>query len=219
METLKLEANYRSDMSKSHMKQIRKQGYVTASVFGHDAEPVSIELKLEDFAKQAKHAEAGAKSLIELKIKGGAKKLDGMVILKEYHKDPLSRKVLDMQFQRINLKEKVSVNVPIVLVGEAAGIKEGGTMEQLLDELHVNCLPTDIPAHITVDVSALDLGDHVRAGDIKLDENVEVLADPDTLICTCVQPHVHKLSAAEEAAEAAAEATAAEVKVEGAASA
>src|ERR1035437_2366040 len=99
MQTLKLEAMYRSDKTKGRMKQIRKQGYVTASVFGHDTEPVSIELKLEDFAKQAKHADAGIKSLIELKITGGPKKLDGMVILKEFYKDPLSRKVLDMQFQ------------------------------------------------------------------------------------------------------------------------
>jgi len=204
METLKLEAIYRSDKTKGHMKQIRKQGYVTASVFGHDAEPVSIELKLEDFAKQAKHAEAGIKSLIELKIKGSPEKTDGMVILKEFYKDPLTRRVLDMQFQRINLDEKVSVSVPIVLIGEAAGLKEGGTVEQPLDELHVSCLPTDIPPRIDVDVSHLNIGDHVRAGDIQLGDNIEVLNDADTLICTCVQPHVYKPSAAEEAAAEAA---------------
>jgi large subunit ribosomal protein L25 len=205
METLKLEAIYRSDKTKGHKNQIRKQGYVTGSVFGHDTEPVAIELKLEDFAKQAKHADAGIKSLIEMKITGGPAKLDGMVVLKEFYKDPLTRKVLDMQFQRINLKEKVSVNVPIIMVGEAAGLKEGGTMEQPLDELHISCLPTDIPPRIVVDVSLLNIGDHVRAGDIQLDGDIEVLNDPDALVCTCVQPHVHKLSAAEAAAEAAAE--------------
>ena len=204
METLKLEANYRSDMTKGRMKQIRKEGYVTGSVFGHDMEPIPIELKLDEFAKQAKAADAGIKSLIDLKITGGPKKLDGMVILKEFYKDPLSRKVLDMQFQRINLKEKVSVNVPIVLVGEAAGIKEGGTIEQPLDELHISCLPTDIPPHIDIDISHLNIGQHVRAGDLNLGENIEVLADPDILICNCMQPHVHKPSDAEAAAEVAA---------------
>ena len=210
METLKLEARYRSDKTKGHKNRIRKQGYVTGSVFGHDDEPFSIELKLEDFAKQAKHADAGIKSLIELKITDGPGKLDGMVILKEFYKDPLSRKVLDMQFQRINLKEKVSVNVPIVMVGEAAGIKEGGTMEQPLDELHVSCLPTDIPPRFDVDVSNLNIGEHIRAGDIKLADSIEMLTDPDALICTCVQPHVQKLSAAEAAAETAAEEAATE---------
>jgi len=206
METLKIEANFRSDMSKSRIKQLRKEGFVTASVFGHDSEPLPIELKLEDFAKQAKHAEAGIKSLIELKVKGGPKKSDGMVILKEFHKDPLTRKVLDMQFQRINLKEKVSVNVPILLIGDAAGTKEGGTLEQQLDELHVNCLPTDIPPHIDVDVTELVLGQHIRVGDITTPENVDVLTDADTLICTCAAPHVHKEveEAAPEAEEGAA---------------
>ena len=204
METLKLEASYRSDMSKSHMKQLRKDGYVTASVFGHDSEPVPIELKIDEFARQAKHAAAGIKSLIDLKIKGSPEKSDGMVILKEFYKDPLTRKVLDMQFQRINLKEKVTVDVPIVLNGEAAGIKEGGTLEQPLDELHINCLPTDIPPHIDVDVSELAMGHHIRAGELTVPENVEVLTDPDAIVCTCALPHVHKPSAAEEAAEAAA---------------
>lgn len=204
METLKLEANYRSDMSKSRMKQLRKDGYVTASVFGHDAEPIAIELKLEEFARQAKHAEAGVKSLIDLKIKGGPKKSDGMVILKEFHKDPLTRKVLDMQFQRINLKEKVSVDVPILLIGDAMGIKEGGILEQPLDELHVNCLPTDIPPHIDVDVSELAIGHHIRAGELQVPETIEVLTDPDTIVATCALPHVHKPSAAELEAEAAA---------------
>lgn len=210
METLKIEANFRSDMSKSRMKQLRKEGFVTASVFGHDSEPVAIELKIEDFAKQAKHAEAGIKSLVELKIKGAPKKSDGMVILKEFYKDPLTRKVLDMQFQRINLKEKISVNVPISLVGEAAGLRDGGTLEQHLDELHVNCLPTDIPAHIDVDVAELLVGQHIRVADIAVPENVEILADSDILICTCAAPHVHKEAEGAEGAEAAAAETAPE---------
>lgn len=218
METLKLEAIYRTDKTKSHVKKIRREGYVTGSVFGHGMEPIPIELKIEEFARQAKLADAGIKSLIDLKITGSPKKLDGMVVLKEFFKDPLSRKVLDMQFQRINLKEKISVNVPIVLVGEPAGLKEGGTMEQPLDELHISCLPTNIPPHIDVDISHLNIGQHVRAGDIVLGNDIEVLTDPGILICNCMQPHVHKLSAAEAAAEVAAgeatEAAAAAVKAE-----
>jgi large subunit ribosomal protein L25 len=203
METLKLEANYRNDMGRSRMKQIRKEGFATGSVFGRGIDPIPIEINLEDFAKQAKHADAGIKSLIELKISGGPKQLDGLVILKEFYKDPLSRRVLDIQFQRIDLKEKVSVDVPITLTGEAAGIKEGGTVEQPLDELHVSCLPTDIPPRIDVDVTEMVIGSHIRVGDIQLPDSIDVLTDADTLICTCVPPHVHKEEAVE--AEAPAE--------------
>jgi large subunit ribosomal protein L25 len=197
METLKLEANYRNDMGRSRMKHIRKDGFATGSVFGRGIDPIPIEIKLEDFARQAKHADAGIKSLIELKISGGPKELDGLVILKEFYKDPLSRKVLDIQFQRIDLKEKVSVNVPITLIGEAAGVKEGGTVEQPLDELSVSCLPTDIPPRIEVDVTGMSIGSHVRAGDIQLPDNIDVLTDADILVCTCVPPHVHKEEAVE----------------------
>jgi len=215
METLKLEANYRTDMSKSRIKQIRKDGFVTGSVFGRDAEPIPIELKLAELASQAKAAEAGIKSLIELKINGGPKKLDGLVILKEFYKDPLSRKVLDVQFQRINLKEKVAVNVPIALIGDAAGAKEGGTVEQPLDELHISCLPTDIPPRIDVDISALGVGEHIRVGDLTLPESIDVLTDSEALVCTCVQPHVHKAEEAEAEAEAPAEAAAEAPAAEG----
>ncbi len=208
METLKLEANFRTDMRSSRIKQIRKQGFVTGSVFGHDTEPVSIELKLEDFAKQAKGADAGIKSLIDLKIIGSPEKVDGMVILKEFYRDPLTRKVLDVQFQRINLKEKISVNAPLVLVGDAVGVKNGGTVEQPLDELHINCLPTNIPAHIDVDITDLNVGQHIRVADIKLAENIDVLTDSDALVCTCVAPHVQKSAEGEESTEGASETTA-----------
>lgn len=190
METLKLEAIFRSDMTKSHVKQLRKDGYVTGSVFGHNAEPISIELKLDDFAQQAKTAEAGIKSLIDMKIKGGPKKSDGMVILKEFYRDPMTRKVLDMQFQRINLKEKISVNVPIILIGEAAGAKEGGTLEQTLDELHISCLPTNIPPRIDINIENLTIGEHIRVADLALADDIDVVTEGETLVCTCVAPHM-----------------------------
>lgn len=208
MDTLKLEANYRTDMSKSRTKSIRREGYATASVFGHDAEPVPIEVKVLDIVTQTKQSETGLKSIFDLKINGAPKKSDGMVIIKEFHKHALTRKVLDIQFQRINLKEKIHVGVPIELVGEAAGVKEGGIVEQMLDELQVNCLPIDIPTRIQVDVSGLAVGDMVRVADLAVPENVDVLADADTLVVNCRPPHVQHAEAAEAAPEAPAAAEA-----------
>lgn len=202
METLKLEAIYRADRSKKHRNQIRKQGYVTGSVFGRDSEPVPIELKIEDFAKEAKHSEAGIRSLIELTITGSPENLDGMVILKEYDKDPLTRKVRDMQFQRINLKEKINVNVPIELIGEAAGVSEGGIVEQVLDELSISCLPTNIPPRIEVDISQLNVGELIRVCDLTLSEDITLVTDEEALICSCHQPAVHAEAEAEEEADA-----------------
>lgn len=199
MDTLKLEANYRTDMSKSRTKALRKQGYVTGSVFGHDTEPVPIEMNLSTLAEQVKKADAGTKSLIDLKINDAPKKMDGLVIIKQFTKDPISKKVLDVQLQRVSRKEKVHVGIPIALVGEALGIKQGGLMEQQLDELQINCLPTDMPARIEVDITELEIGHHITAGDIKLDSKLELLTDPTAMVAACVAPHVRQ-GAAEEAA-------------------
>ena len=214
METLKLQARYRSDMSKSHMKTIRRDGYVTGSVFGHDSEPVSVEVKLDDLVHKIKSSEAGMMALIDMKIDGAPKKSDGVVIIKTFFKDSLSRKVLDIQFQRVSMKEKLRVAVPVVAVGEAAGIKEGGILEQILDQLDVSCLPSDIPSRIEVDVSGVSLGHQIRVGELTVPDGVDVLADADVLVFTCVPPHVARVT--EEEAEAAAAAAAEEVPAEGA---
>lgn len=190
MATLKLEANYRSDMSKSRMKQARKQGFVTGSIFGHDTEPVSVELNLEDLVHLIKKSEGGVQSLIDLKINGAPSKSDGVVIIKEFHKDPLTRKVLDIQFQRIHMKEKIHVDVPVVIVGEAPGTKNGGIVEEVLDHVRVSCLPGDIPSKIEIDISAVGVGDHIRVSDLSFEGDVELISDPDGVVVTCRPPYV-----------------------------
>lgn len=209
MATLTIEAQYRSDLGKSRKKAARRQGYVTASVFGHDTEPVSLEVNLSDLVKKIKTSEAGIMSLIDLKVKGAPKKCDGTVIIKDFFKDPLTRKVLDVQFQRVSMKEKISMAVPIVAVGEAKGVKEGGILEQLQDQLQVRCLPADLPSKIEVDVSDLGIGDHKKVSDVRLGEAIEILDEPTSLLFTCVPPHVTKVEHAE-GAEAESEKAASE---------
>jgi large subunit ribosomal protein L25 len=215
MANLKLQAKYRSDTSKSRKKAIRKEGYVTGSVFGHGVEPVSIELKLGDLAHQITKSEAGMMSLIDLEIDDGPKDSNGIIIIKEFYKDPLTRKVLDVQFQRVSMKEKLRVAVPIVLVGDAPGTKDGGTLEQILDALDIICLPNDIPSRYELDISNIGIGDQIRVSDIVLKEGIDVLTDADTTVCTCRPPHVvaepepEAAEAAPETAEAPAEGEAA----------
>jgi len=202
MANLKLDANYRSDMSKSRMKKIRREGYVTASVFGRDSESVPVEARLKDITDQVKSSEHGVMSLFDLKVHGAPKKSDGIVIIKEFFKDPLTRKVLDIQFQRVSMTEKINVSVPIELVGDAAGTKQGGIVEQVINDLEIRSLPGDIPPRIEVDVSELEIGRHIRASDLVIPEGVEVLADADALVCTCVPPHVRREEEVAEEAEA-----------------
>ncbi len=190
MANLKLVAKYRSDMSKSHLKKIRREGYVTGSVFGRGIDPIPIEVNLKELVNQIKASEHGMMSLFDLEIEGAPKDGNHTVIIKEFFRDPITRKVLDIQFQRVMLTEKVHVDVPVELVGECEGAKKGGIVEQLLDELAVRALPANIPPKIEVDISSLDIGDHIRVADIKPPEGVEILTDGETILCTCVPPHV-----------------------------
>jgi len=196
MDSLKVHATYRTDMSKSRTKELRRTGFVPASVFGHDTEPLALEVNLVDLVHQIRAAEAGSKSLIDLKISGGPKKSDGTVILKAFRKDPITRKVLDIQFQRVTMTEKVHVEVPVELVGESAGAKLGGILEKNLDDLLINVLPGKIPPRVEVDVTNLGVGEHISVADLKFDD-FEILTSPDALVCACVAHHVGSKAAEE----------------------
>lgn len=210
MSTLKLEANYRSDLSKGRNKQIRREGFVTGNVFGHNSESIAIEVNLQDLINQIKQSDMGVKSLIDLKIKGAPKKADGTVLIKDFLKDPLTRKVLDVQFQRISMKEKVHVGVPIEMVGDAPGIKEGGILEQMLEELQISCLPGAIPKNIEVDVTGVGIGSMIRVSELSVPQDIEILTDSDALVVNCRPPHVTAPEPVAEEAEAAAEESTAE---------
>lgn len=203
MQRLTLEANYRTDMTKSRVKQIRRGGGATGTVFGRDAEAVPIEINVRSLVDAIKGSEAGMMSLIDMKIGGAPKGSDGTVIIKRVYKDPLTRKVLDIQFQRVSMEQTINVSVPIVLTGEAEGSREGGIVEQSLDNLDVNCLPGAIPSRIEVDISSLGIGQHITVGDLVVPDGVEVRVDPTLNVCACVAPHVSHVE--EEAEEAGAE--------------
>ncbi|MCE5199639.1 50S ribosomal protein L25, partial [bacterium] len=170
MDVLTLEANYRSNLSKGYAKQIRRNGFVTGSVFGHNVQPIALEVKLADLINQIKQSPTGIKALINLKVMGAPVDADGTVIIKDYHKDPLTRKLMDIQFQHVSMKETVNVGVPITLVGEPKSTE--GTVEQGLDELQIKTLPGNIPSAIEVDTTDLEPGHAIKVSDLNLGEGV-----------------------------------------------
>lgn len=203
MDTVKLNANLRKDMSTSRMKRIRREGYATGTVYGHGTESIPVEVNLLELKNQLSTTTAKDKSLIDLQVTGAPKDANGVVVIKNFSKDPLTRKVMDIQFQRVFMKEKLNTSVSVVVLGEAVGAQMGGVLEQVTNELQISCLPTDIPANVEVDVSGLGIGDHIRVKNLNLPDGVDVHTDPDTIVVTCVAPHA--VSAATEEVEEAAE--------------
>ncbi len=199
-----LHAEIREITGKEIAKKLRKQGKVPGVFYTHGEDPVPIVLDEQDSIKLL-NSESG---LIDFQI---GKKRKRKAIIKDVQTDPLKQTLLHIDVLGVRLEEKITVAVPIHIIGEAMGVKQqGGILHQYLRELQVECLPLDIPERITVDVSSLNIGDAIMVRTLSL-ENVQILDDPEQPIVNVLQPTIVK-EAKPEVAEAVEEATAVEAE-------
>jgi large subunit ribosomal protein L25 len=204
MEKVILKVQAREGKGKKVAKDLRKQGLIPAVVYRAGEEALSLQLPSGDMEK-ALQTKAGENVLIALKISGSAKAKDKTVVIKEIQREPIKDQILHVDFNEISLTETLKVNVPLVSKGEAAGVKkDGGVLEHVVWELQIECLPTDIPEKVEVDVTNLNIGDAVHIKDLTLPEGVKVLNDPELIVFIVKPPKVEAPKeevAAEEAAE------------------
>jgi large subunit ribosomal protein L25 len=205
METVALELESREGTGKELAKKIRRAGRVPGILYGlkNEAKSVSVdERTLSRILHSARHGHV----MLDLKVPGEREAVKA--VFREVQRDPVRLSYLHCDFQRISLKEKLHVQVPVRLEGTADGVKNfGGILDYHLREIDVRCLPTEIPNEIVVDVTPLRIGDSVRIKDLDL-PGVEILLDAERAIVTVVAPSILKEAApaaAEGAAEGAAE--------------
>lgn len=196
------------------VKSLRSGGQIPATVYGHNVKSVSISVPTEAFTSVF-HA-AGETGLVELSIDGDTRP----VLIHTVQKHPVKRNILHVEFYQVDLKQKVKTNVPIELTGEApAATTKTGVLLNLVDEIEVEALPTDLPEKIVVDVSALaEVGQEIKVQDISVAPGIVILTDPAQGIVR-VAPLVSKEAEAAVAEEAAAAAAAAEAAAGAAAAA
>lgn len=200
MKPIVLEAHTRTVQRKSSLKALRRTGQVPAVVYGGDEPPCPVLMDGPQFA-QAMRTGLGENALLSLKIGGNTT----TAIVKAIQRDAITRKTLHVDFQRVSLKEKLEVAVPLKVMGEAPGVKlTGGVLEYILREVSIRCLPTDIPESIPVDVSQLQIGHGVTVRELAIPPDIEVLTAPDQLVVNIVVPSVIE-EAPVEVAPAAAE--------------
>lgn len=190
-----LNANKREDTGKKLSKSLRREGRVPGVYYihGEDSVPVSVDIKE---LRNIIHSEA---SIIGLKVDGG--KVTQSVI-RDIQWDPIYGDPLHVDFMGINLKEKLQVTLPVYVVGTPLGVsQDGGILQHIVREIEVECLPLDIPEHLEVDVSNLEIGDTIRIEDLPVDrDKVEVLNEPDQTVAV-VRPPVTIPEPEEEALE------------------
>lgn len=161
-----LTAQLRDGLGKEKSKKLRGKGLIPAEFYGKGTGNVHLIVNHKDFEKALKSSDAKYNSIFKLKI---ADKNEEIVLLRDYHKDPLTDKFWHLDFYKIDTKQQVSVKVPIKLIGDCPAIKMGLVLAQALHELPIRCLPMEIPVAIEVDVSKLENAhDAVRISDLNL---------------------------------------------------
>lgn len=203
MSELTIEVEKREATGKNEARRLRAAGSLPAVVYGgkREAVPIQVDRKvLHELIKQG----GGENAVFLLKLSGTSDSRHAMI--RDLQIDPISRQILHIDFQRIRLTEKVKVQVQIELEGEAEGVKnEGGVLDFVTRELEVECLPTDIPARLAIDVSALHVGQHIEAKDITMPDKVELLDEPERVIVSVSHSRVAAAMEELEAEEAEAE--------------
>jgi large subunit ribosomal protein L25 len=211
-----LEAVRREGRRKNEANRLRASGKIPAVFYGpgksgkaKDAVAVSVDPKA---VMRILHSDSGANTLINLKLDGS----ETRVMLREYQLDPVTHHLLHADFYELAMDKAITVSVPVQVQGEASGVKQqGGLLDFVTREIEVECLPTDIPDQIDIDVSELMLHQAIRVRDLPVHPKWKAISDPETMLVHVVMPKVEEEPAAAtaDAAAAAAPAVPAEPEV------
>ncbi len=197
MEQIKLKVSLREEKGKQAVNKLRRRGLVPGIVYHRGETPVSVVLEGKEISRILYNA-GGENVLINLTIDKEKKPKPRSVIIKEVQHHPVKRNILHVDFNEISLTENIIVEVPVEALGEPVGVRqEGGVLDHSLRELKIQCLPTDIPKYIEVDVSNLKLNDSIHVKDLTVSEKIKILNDPETLL---FQVKLHVEEKAEKAA-------------------
>jgi len=188
MEEIFLDVESREEIGKAKVKDLREKGFIPAVVYAEAKESLALKVSHRQLL-QLLHQHRLENIVINLKVKDDKREKSRPCLIKEIQYDPVKGDIVHVDFNEISLTKAIKVSVPVVAKGDPAGVKqEGGSLEHNLWEVEIECLPTDIPKEIAVDVSALKIGDSIPVKEIKFPANVKVLTNPDATVLSVVAP-------------------------------
>src|SRR6185503_4797176 len=188
-QTVAIKAEPRSANGKGAARQIRLQGKVPAVVYGHGREPETLAVSLGELEK-ALTGIAAESTLIDLSIGGNTIK----TLIREIQRHPTRSRIIHVDFYEIHSDEKITLAVPVHLIGTPEGVKNGGgVLDQVLREIEIQVLPADIPERVTLDVSALIIVRSLHVSDLKI-ERATILTDVTATVCTVVAPRAEEVA-------------------------
>lgn len=173
-------------------RRLRREDHVPAVIYGHGMSPVSITVERREL-RQALSGPAGVNTILELHVDGAKYP----AIVKDMQRDPIKRRVNHVDFMQIDLTEEIVMAVPVHLTGTAKLVVQGGGLvDPAVDRIEVRAAANNIPNEILIDVTAMDMDDIIRLGDIQLPKGVTAVADPDLVVVTVLTTKADAPSAA-----------------------
>ena len=201
MNEFEVVAQPRAALGTSASRRLRRSGQIPANLYGGGKDPTPLLLEENRIRKQIEN-EAFAAHILTVKVEDE----ESQAVLKSVHRDPVTNRVIHMDFQRISARSEIHMHVPLHFVNEedCPGNRAGGIVTHLLVEVEVGCLPKDLPEYIEVDMASLDVGDSVHLSELALPEGVHLMAlvhNPDNDQPVVSVQHPQKLEVEEVAEE------------------
>ncbi|MHC2995182.1 MAG: 50S ribosomal protein L25 [Candidatus Atribacteria bacterium] len=186
MEKSKLKVELRNDTGKEVNKKFRREGIVPGVLYSpHDEKNLLLKVKREGLLKLLSGKKHG---IIDLEINDGEKNINRLAIIKDFQYNSLKKQMVHVDFYGVTLKEKLTVQVGIELIGEPIGVEEGGILEVELREVEIECLPSQVPESLKADISHLKINDHLTVSELDIPKGIEVLTEPDRIIASVHPP-------------------------------
>ncbi|MEN9979220.1 MAG: 50S ribosomal protein L25 [candidate division WOR-3 bacterium] len=187
-----IKASIRTETGKSRIRKLRRTGMLPAVMYGHGDPSLMLSLSAHEFMMLLKELKGHA-PIVDVVIDGQG---TTRCVIKTIQRNPIDGSFLHVDFQKVHLHEKITMNVPVILHGTAEGVKQGGMLELLLREIPVRATIDRIPEHIDIDITHLKMGHSIHISDLKYPE-IEFALPPESAIVTILTPR--KLAAAAEA--------------------
>lgn len=189
MEKPKLRVKIRDKKGKGYARELRRKGVLPAVLYGHRFKAgISLEVELREFRKfLSLHPEARERVFV-LDLADQKKDSQREVIIKDMQYEPVKRGLQHIDFYEITRGEKITTVVPLSFVGKAQGVEKGGIVEYLQREVEIECFPKDIPSAIEMDITSLDIGDHLSVKDLKVSSKIKILIHPEERVVSVVTP-------------------------------
>ena len=192
MEVTDLAAQVRKEQKKGPARRLRQKGFVPAIFYGRSAENILLAVKNDELVKLYKDKKNHA--FIKLIIDdGGSNKIEKLSLIKELQVQPLTGKFYHADFYEVDIKRKITIDVSLRFVGKSVGVENGGELQHIRREVKVSCLPLNLPDHIDVNVTNLDIGDSIKIKDLKVAEGITILDRPDSAVAAVAVIKVAKI--------------------------